>query len=127
MTSLTIPEIIEIHERQIAEHGGSPGIKNLGLLESAFFGCYQTFGSVELYPSITEKAARMAFAIGKNHPFNDGNKRVAVATMLITLRINGIYLSFTQQELITLGLGIADGSLKYDDILAWIKAHTPAN
>lgn len=65
----------------------------------------------------------MAYTISKNHPFIDGNKRVSVMAMLSTLRMNKINISFTQQELIELGLGIASGSLGYDEILAWINAH----
>ena len=77
-----------------------------------------------MYPTIIEKAARMAYAICKNHPFVDGNKRVAVTAMLVMLRLNGIALSFTQQELVALGLGIADGSLGYDDIANWVRSKT---
>jgi len=126
MKTLTVAEIVKMHKMLIESTGGASGMRNYGLLESAVWGCYQSFGGLDLYPSVAEKAARMAYAISKNHPFIDGNKRVSVIAMLSVLRMNGIYLSFTQQELITLGLGIADGSLGYDDILAWIKAHTPA-
>ena len=86
-------------------------------------GCYQSFDDVDLYPTIIDKAARMAYAICKNHPFIDGNKRAAVASMLVMLRLNNIQLSYTQQELIELGLGIADNSVDYEDILAWINSH----
>jgi death-on-curing protein len=123
MIVLTISEIITIHEKLTAATGGSPGLRDMGLLESAVFGCYQSFDDVELYPTIIEKAARMAFALCKNHPFVDGNKRIAVTAMLVMLRINKIELSYTQQELISLGLGIADGSLDYEYILGWINEH----
>jgi death-on-curing protein len=123
MIILTVQEIIRLHEKLIAATGGSHGVRDTGLLESAALGCYQTFGDDELYPSTEEKAARMAFAICKNHPFVDGNKRAAVMSMLAILRMNGIALSYTQPELIRLGLGIAEGSISYDDIVAWIKSH----
>jgi death-on-curing protein len=123
MMTLTVPEVVEIHTKLIAATGGSSGLRDVGLLESAVLGCYQSFGDIDLYPGIVEKAARMAYAIGKNHPFVDGNKRVAVTTMLVMLRINGIIPVFTQQELIDLGLGIADGSVEYDEIVAWIDSH----
>ena len=77
MILLTVAEIIKIHEKLIAATGGSPGIRDAGLLESAVLGCYQSFGGIDLYPTIINKSARMAFAICKNHPFVDGNKRVA--------------------------------------------------
>jgi death-on-curing protein len=123
MIILTTSEVIELHEKLVAATGGSPGLRDKGLLESAVLGCYQSFGGDDLYSTVIEKAARLAYAICKNHPFVDGNKRVSVTSMLVILRMNDINLSHTQQELITLGLGIADGSLEYENIVAWINAH----
>ena len=123
MTILTVAEVTELHEKLIAVTGGSVGIRDTGLLESAVLGCYQSFGGEDLYPSVIEKAARMAYALCKNHSFIDGNKRVAVTSMLVILRMNKIALSYTQQELVTLGLGIADGNIEYAEIVAWIHAH----
>jgi len=123
MIILTVAEVAELHEKLIAATGGSPGVRDASLLESAVLGCYQTFADEDLYPSITEKAARMAFAVCKNHPFIDGNKRAAVTSMLVILRMNGVMPSYTQQELIELGLGIADGSIDYENIVEWIDSH----
>ena len=123
MITLTVSEVAELHEKLIAATGGPHGIRDAGLLESAVLGCYQTFGNAELYPTIIEKAARMAYAVCKNHPFIDGNKRAAVTSMLVMLRLNGIVPSYTQEELIALGLGIADGSIEYEEILAWLERH----
>jgi len=123
MIILTTDEVIEVHAKLIKATGGSPGLRDMGLLESAVLGCNQTFGGEDLYPTVTEKASRMAYSICKNHPFIDGNKRVAVTAMLVILRMNDIMLSFTQEELIYLGLGVADGSLGYDDIIAWVNKH----
>jgi death-on-curing protein len=123
MITLNVSEVISLHEKLVAATGGSPGLRDIGLLESAVLGCYQSFGNVDLYPSIIEKAARIAYAVAKNHPFIDGNKRVAVTSMLVMLRLNQIVLSYTQDELITLGLGIADGSISYDEIRGWINGH----
>jgi len=123
MIILTSGEIIEIHNKLISTTGGSAGIRDVGLLESAVLGCTQTFNGEDIYPTVIEKASRMAYSISKNHPFIDGNKRVAVTTLLVILRINDISLSFTQKELITLGLGVADGSIGYEDIVTWVTAH----
>ena len=123
MMLLTVSEIFELHEKVIAATGGAQGIRDMGLLESAVLGCYQTFGGDELYPTVVEKAARMAYAICKNHPFIDGNKRIAVTAMLVTLRLNRIVLSFTQQDLIDLGLGIAQGGIDYESVVEWIETH----
>jgi death-on-curing protein len=120
---LSIFEIIELHAKITAATGGSSGIRDVGLLESAVLGCYQTFDGDDLYTTVVEKAARMAFVICKNHPFIDGNKRAAVVSMLVILRMNDIALSYTQQELVSLGFGIAKGSVCYEDIVVWIHVH----
>ena len=123
MIILDTSEIIEIHKMLIAATGGSSGIRDINLLDSAVSGCYQTFDGVDLYPTVVEKAARIAYTLCKNHPFVDGNKRIAVTSMLVMLRLNQISLSFSQQELIILGLGIANGELEYENILCWINSH----
>jgi len=123
MIILTTEEVIEIHEKLIVATGGSPGLRDVELLESSILGCTQTFDGVDIYPTVIEKASRMAFSICRNHPFTDGNKRVAVTALLAILRINDIHLSFTQKELITLGLGLADGSIGYEETITWVNSH----
>ena len=123
MIILSVEEIISLHERIIDKTGGSHGVRDMGLLESAVYSADNSFDDVELYPSIEEKAARLMFALTSNHAFVDGNKRIGVFTMLMTLELNGISLQFSQEELIELGLSVADGSLDYEKILNWIKAH----
>jgi len=125
MIFLTVDEVIELHGKLIIATGGSPGIRDVGLLESAVVGCYQSFDGKELYPTIVDKAARMAYAICKNHPFIDGNKRAGIASMLVILRMNDLILHYTQDELVALGLGIADGSIDNKSIVTWLNAHTP--
>jgi len=127
MIILTTDEVITMHEKLIEATGGSPGLRDIGLLESAILGCVQTFGGEDLYPTIIEKAARMAYSLCKNHPFIDGNKRVAVTALLVTLRVNDVFVHFTQRELITLGLGIADGSIDYENIIVWVNSHIETN
>lgn len=123
MMLLTVDEIIALQEKVIAKTGGSFGLRDRGLLESAVYSADSAFGDVEVYPSLEEKAARLAFAITGNHAFVDGNKRIGMLVMLLTLRLNGRAVVHTQAELIALGLGVADGSLGYVEILAWITAH----
>ncbi|MCL2108174.1 MAG: type II toxin-antitoxin system death-on-curing family toxin [Oscillospiraceae bacterium] len=120
MIALTIEEIILLHEKIIAVTGGASGLRDYGLLESAVFGCYQSFGGQDIYPTVLEKAAGLAYAICNNHAFIDGNKRIAVTAMLVFLRMNDIKLNYTQQELISLGLGMASGSMSYEDVRAWL-------
>jgi len=119
----TTDEIIEIHKKLTLATGGSSGLRSIELLESAVLGCSQTFDGEDIYPTVIEKASRMAYGICRNHPFVDGNKRVAVTVLLVVLRLNDIELSFTQKELIALGLGMADGSIDYEDIITWVNAH----
>jgi death-on-curing protein len=123
MITLTVSEIILLHEKLITATGGERGIRDKRLLESAVLSCYQTFGGEELYPTVIEKAARMAFAICKNHPFIDGNKRTAIVSMLVILRIKGISLLYTQSELVELGLKIAENIIEYEEIVMWIYLH----
>lgn len=123
MMLLTVDEIIGLQEKLIEKTGGSHGLRDRGLLESAVYSADSAFGDVEAYPSTEEKAARLAFAITGNHAFVDGNKRIGMLVMLLTLRLNGILLAFAQAELVALGLGVADGTVDYRAILAWIEAH----
>ena len=123
MILLTIDEIIELHGNLVAKTGGSDGMRDLGLLESAVYSAQMSFGDEEVYPTVMEKAARLMYAIVSNHAFVDGNKRIGVFVMLMTLRLNGISLQYTQSELIELGLSVAAGKLKYEDILNWLQSH----
>lgn len=123
MIILTADEVITLHQRLILKTGGLDGIREVGLLESAVWNCFQTFDEEELYPGVIEKSARMAFGICQNHPFIDGNKRTAVLAMLTILRVNQISLRYTQEELITLGLSVADGTMNYEAIVSWIHEH----
>lgn len=122
MIFLTTDEIINLHEKVITETGGLNGLRDKGLLESAVYGALASYGEQEAYKTIPEKAARLAFSIIKNHPFVDGNKRIGLFVMLMTLRLNAVNIEYSQQELILLGLGIADGNIDYDKSLAWIKS-----
>jgi death-on-curing protein len=123
MILLTADEIITLHAKLTAATGGSGGLRDRGLLESAVFGCYQSFGGKELYPGVIEKAARLAFGICANHPFIDGNKRAAMTALLTVLRLNDIDISYTQKELAALGLGVASGSFGYEALVEWVRSH----
>lgn len=123
MILLTVEEIIELHDKLIDRTGGSQGLRDHSLLESAVYSAMSGFGGSEAYPTVEEKAARLMFALTNNHAFIDGNKRIGVLTMLMTLQLNNVKLQYTQSELISLGLAVADGSKVYDQILDWIMEH----
>ena len=123
MIRLTKNQIIMLHEQLVKETGGSPELRDEGLLDSAVEAIYQTFDGKELYPTLQAKAARLCYGLVKNHSFVDGNKRIGVHSMLILLSLNGFTLSYSQEELYTLILGIADGSINYDSLLQWVLEH----
>ena len=85
-----------------------------------------TFDGNELCPSKEEKAAKLGYTLVKNHAFIDGNKRIGVYVMLIFLDVNGIRMIYSDNDIITLGLGIADDSLNYKDVLTWVNRHKDA-
>ena len=123
MILLTVEEVIMLHQKLLAATGGLPGLRDRGLLESAVLSVDAGFEDVEQYPTVEEKAARLAFSLISNHPFADGNKRVGVLAMLMTLKLNGVKLRYTQRELIDLGLAAASGKAGYEEILGWILRH----
>lgn len=123
MICLTVEEIILLHEKLIKVTGGADGLRDRGLLESAAWSVTIGVGDVEPYPTAEEKAARLAFALVNNHAFVDGNKRVGMLAMLMMLSLNGVTVSYTQAELISLGLSVAEGTAGYDEILSWIRVH----
>jgi death on curing protein len=120
----TVDLIIEVHKRIIATSGGKDGIKDTALLDSAVSSIYQTYDSKELYPTLIEKAARLCFALNKNHPFIDGNKRVSMHMLASFLRFHDVNYAPTNDEVIKVGLSLADGSMSYQDLLTWLKKIT---
>ncbi|MBQ4598441.1 MAG: type II toxin-antitoxin system death-on-curing family toxin [Clostridia bacterium] len=123
MILLTVDEIISLHAKLIERTGGSDGLRDMGLLESAVYSAQGSFGEEEAYPTIEEKAARLLYALVNNHAFVDGNKRIGVFVMLMTLKLNGVDLDYTQVELVEVGLSVASGAWEYSAVLNWIKQH----
>lgn len=123
MKYIDVNYIIKLHDKLIESTGGSNGLRDKKLLDSAIENSKATFDGIELYTTIEEKCTAICYSLVNNHPFVDGNKRIGVYVMLILLEYNGIKLNFEQQELINLGLGIAKGDFKQDEILDWIKSH----
>ena len=123
MITLTVSEILRLHQKLLDATGGLSGTRDLGLLESAVYSANQVFDEEEAYPTVEQRAARLAYAITQNHPFVDGNKRIGMLVMLMTLRLNHVQIQYTQAELIQLGLSVADNSFRYEDILVWINKH----
>lgn len=112
-----------LHQLMAEATGGSVGVRDEGLLDSAIEGAFATYDGVELFPSKEEKAAKLGFSLISNHAFVDGNKRIGVYVMLSFLELNGIRIEASDEDVVALGLGAADGSMRQEDVLAWIKAH----
>lgn len=124
MKRLTKAQIIKMHRLLIQETGGSEGIRDDGLLDSALNAPFQTFDGEDVYKTVQAKAAKLGFFLINNHPFIDGNKRIGTLAMLVFLEINGIEIKCTDDELIKLGLGLADGTVNNKDLLGWIIKHS---
>lgn len=120
----TIENVLLLHQKMIDATGGAPGVRDLSLIESALSRAEAAFGGVEAHPGIFAKAAAVGCGLTQNHGFVDGNKRIGMATMLLILRRNGVCLSYTQEELIALGLSVAQGLADVQQLAAWIEAHT---
>jgi death-on-curing protein len=123
MIVLSKEQILVLHEQLIEETGGSSGLKDEGLLESALASPFQSFDGKDLFPSVYQKAARLGFGLASNHAFIDGNKRIGAHAMLVFLLLNGVEIEYSQEELIYLFLGIANGEKDYPDVLNWIVSH----
>lgn len=123
MKILNKRQILMLHQHLVEETGGSPGLRDEGLLDSALNAPFQIFGDTSAYPSLQQKAARLCYGLVKNHPFIDGNKRIGAHAMLVFLAVNGLELSYTQQELSDIILQVAAGEKGYDDLLVWLLAH----
>ena len=123
MIRLTKQQVILLHKDVIAQSGGSPEIRDEGLLESALNAPFQTLSGMELYPTIVDKAARLGYSLIKNHAFVDGNKRIGVHAMLVFLALNDIEVEYEDAEFIQLVLDVAAGEISAEQLLAWLQAH----
>ena len=123
MIVLTKEQVLILHKRLIETTGGSDGIRDKGMLESALSNPFQSFGGESLYPSIQAKAAQLCYGLVKNHPMLDGNKRLGTHVMLVFLALNGYELEYSQKELSDAILALAAGKMSAEDLLQWIIKH----
>jgi len=120
MKKINKEHILLLHQILIEYSGGTDGLRDAGLLESAINMPFSTFDGADLYNTIQSKAAKLCFGLVKNHPFVDGNKRIGILSMLSFLESNGIRLKCSDDELIWLGLGLADGTISENEVLDFI-------
>ncbi len=123
MRYLTLNEVFVIFERILEQSGGLAGIRDLGALESALAQPRMIFEGQELYPTLVDKAAALAFSLIKNHPFLDGNKRVGHAAMELFLLLNGYEIEATVDDQERLILGVAAGNISREALKEWLELH----
>ena len=123
MIKLSQEKVLVLHELITEETGGDPSVRDMALLDSALESAYATFGGEELYPTREEKGARLAFSLIANHAFVDGNKRIGMFILLVFLEVNGIRLLPSNEEVARVGLAVAAGEMKYEELLKWIRAN----
>ena len=123
MIKFSKEKVLLLHQLIAQETGGSIGVRDEGLLESALEGVFATFGGQELYPSKEEKGARLGCTLIANHAFVDGNKRIGMYVMLTFLEVNGIRMDCTNEDVIFAGFSVASGSMNYEQLLAWVREH----
>lgn len=114
---------IAIHERQLAEHGGSSGIRDDHLLDSALARPKQSHAYGDPPPDLADLAAGLAFGLARNHPFIDGNKRTAAVACEVFIMLNGGTLAADDLELYPRYVALAEGSLSEIDFAAWLRQH----
>ncbi|MEH1927433.1 type II toxin-antitoxin system death-on-curing family toxin [Nostoc sp.] len=115
--------VLSIHSYLIERFGGSPGLRDEGLLDSALSQPQQSFFGELLHPTIYEQAAAYLYHLAKNHAFIDGNKRVALATTITFLKMNGYRLCLPKQEVETLVLEVVAGELDKQELASIFEAY----
>lgn len=123
MIRISKEKVLYLHRLIAQETGGSVGVRDEGLLESALESAFSGFGGADFYPTGEEKGARLGYNLISNHAFVDGNKRIGMYVMLVFLEVNGISLDCTNNEVAQTGWAVASGKMDYDALLQWVKDH----
>lgn len=121
---ITLDEVLAIHDDMVERYGGSFGIRDLGLMQSAIARPQATFGGEDLYPTIIDKAAALFHSLVFNHAFADGNKRTSLTSTARFLHLNGYELKVGKHELIDFPLRVENQHLDIEQISKWLKEHT---
>ena len=126
MITLTKEQILLLHKCIYDRYGGSYGVRDEGLLDSALEAPFQTFAGNDLYPDDMDKIVRFGYGLIGNHPFHDGNKRIGALALLTLLKLNGYKVESTNKEFAAIIYDVASGSegKDYEELLNWVKEHT---
>lgn len=117
-------DAMAVHDLQLAAHGGSAGVRDAGLLESALARAKNIWAYAEKRPELANLAAAYAFGISSNHPFLDGNKRTALVVSFTFLEVNGVEVTASQEDAYLTILGVAAGEITEAELAAWFTQHT---
>lgn len=123
MRYLTLGEVVALHRGLLEATGGAAGVRDFGGLESALAQPKATFDGSDLYPTVADKASALAYGLAMNHPFLDGNKRIAHAAMAVFLELNGLTIAASVDEQEVLMLNLAAGRVSRVELTAWIESH----
>jgi len=123
MRYLALGEVVELHRRLLLATGGTLGVRDFGALESAIAQPKATFGGVDLYPTLVEKAAVLGFTLVQDHPFVDGNKRAGHAAMETFLVLNGAEIEASVDDQERLMLDLASGRIERAHLTEWLRQH----
>ena len=123
MIKFSKEKVLLLHKLMAQETGGSIGLRDEGLLESALEAAFSGFGDQQFYPTKEEKGARLGYNLISNHAFVDGNKRIGMYVMLTFLEVNGIHMDCTNQDVADTGLAVASGTMDYEALLQWVRDH----
>lgn len=121
---LTVAQVLFIHDRMVKLFGGSHGVRDLGLVESAVARPQSSFGGEDLYPDIFSKAAALLQSLLKNHPFVDGNKRTAISSAGIFLKKNGWKLKNKHKEEVEFAVKVDNQNLSLEEIASWLEKNS---
>ena len=123
MTKFSREKVLLLHQLIAQETGGEVGLRDQALLDAALAAAFSGVADREFYPTKEEKAARLGFDLISNHAFLDGNKRIGMYVMLTFLEANGISIDAENEDVATVGLAVASGSMGYDNLLNWVRGH----
>lgn len=121
---ITLDEVLAIHDSMVEQYGGSHGIRDIGLIQSAVARPQSTFGGEDLYPTLFDKAAALFHSLMFNHAFLDGNKRTTLTSTARFLYLNGYELSADKKELLAFPLRVENQHFSIEQIGDWLESHT---
>lgn len=120
---ISVNNVLTIHQLLVTSFGGSQGVRDRMLLESALARPLQTFDGKELHPTMIEKSSSLLESILTNHPFVDGNKRTGYVLMRLILLKNGLDIKASQDQKYEFVMGVASGQINLESIISWLENH----